>query len=261
MPLSDQELADDACSGTVEAAFRDRGQVYDAIERFLQDTLPRCILRLPGIRDGSIAKAGESLLCEHLCRWLNSFALGQELFEFVPEVSDRGHGGRAPDFSAFPAVGPDALIQIGGHDYNCTEVLYVIEAKRLPPPPSTAREDRSREYVVSDWQHRDERDKSRTGGIERFKERLHGSPYERAGMIGFIQDQTPDHWLAAINSWIEDLIARAIPRHQARWMVADLLSHLAVQPSVTRLWQYRSSHDRSPKLPPISLRHFWLVLT
>ncbi len=261
MPLSDQELADDACSGTVEAIFRDRGQVYDAIEQFLQDTLPRCIPHLPGIRDGSIATTGESLLCEHLCHWLDSFALRRALFRFVPEVTDRGHGGRAPDLSTLPAIGPDALIQIGSHDYNCTEVLYVLEAKRLPPPPSSARDDRSREYVVSDWQHRDERDKSRTGGIERFKERLHGSLFERAGMIGFIQDQTPDHWLTAVNSWIEDLVAQTIPRHQARWTAMDLLSHLAVQPAAARLWQYRSSHDRSFDLPPIGLRHFWLVLT
>jgi len=43
------------------------------------------------------------------------------------------------------------------------------------------------------------------GGIERFKLAIHGRSFNRAGMIGYIQDETPAKWQARLNVRIIDL--------------------------------------------------------
>ncbi len=261
MPLSDHDPTDDICSGVVAATYEDVSQVQDEIETFLQDNLASCLRYMPGFEDGSIRTLGESGLCESLCRWINSFAIGKTLFRFFIEFADSGNKARAPDFTVFPEVVPTAVLRVGSHDYNCETKLYIIEAKRLPVLNETGSTDRTREYVVSDWEQRNSSGKPLKGGIERFKELAHGRHFDRAGMIAFLQAETPDYWLAAINSWINELISHAIPRHRAGWAQEDLLCSLAEQPAIARLSQYKSRHIRVPDFTPIGLRHFWLVLT
>jgi hypothetical protein len=82
---------------------------------------------------------------------------------------------------------------IGAKPHTIYDPFLVFEGKRLPAPSS----DREKEYVTGLDQ--------RTGGIQRFKLRLHGADMSLAAMIGYIQDQTPNEWQKKINEWIAEL--------------------------------------------------------
>ena len=77
--------------------------------------------------------------------------------------------------------------------------ITVFEGKRLS---SALPEKRRREYVIG----HDERGKHvACGGMERFKRAIHGGKFCHAGMIGYLQDGTPENWRDKINAWISDL--------------------------------------------------------
>jgi hypothetical protein len=153
-----------------------------------------------------------------------------------------------------------AYLRVGAHYYNCEDQLYIIEAKRLPTPSRAGQGDRSREYVVSDWDRRNSAKKNRTGGIERFKEGLHGGAFDRSAIVAFIQHETPDLWLVKVNSWINDLIANPVPCHKAAWNKNDLLVRVKSPSAAVSLSEFRSKHLRSAGASHIKLRHYWLML-
>ena len=77
--------------------------------------------------------------------------------------------------------------------------ITVFEGKRLTTKlPSKRR----REYVIG---HEEEGKHIQCGGIERFKLSIHARDFKQAGMIGYLQDGTPDSWRGKINSWITEL--------------------------------------------------------
>jgi hypothetical protein len=260
MPISENALTEDACSGIVAAGFQDVDQMQDRIEAFLEQALPLCIRYLPGIADGSIQRKGEKELAASLCKRLQAIACEKKvLFTFFNEDPDIGKGARTDDMSVLPFVGM-AYLKIGAHYYNCEDQLYIIEAKRLPTPSRVGQGDRSREYVVSDWNNRNSPRKSRTGGIERFKEGLHGGAFGRSAMVAFIQRESADLWLARVNSWIKELVANPISCHRARWNTDDLLISVPCQSVSTGVSVLCSKHLRSNGTSYIALRHYWLML-
>ena len=260
MPISENEYLNDACSGGVAAVFQDLNAIQDQIEAFLHENLPLCVKYLPGFKDGTIAKKSEKDLAVSLWKRLNAFGFEKNtLFTFFNEDPDIKKKNRTVDSSVNLDVG-NAYIKVGPHYYDCEDQLYIIEAKRLPPQFSGAgQEDRSHEYVVSDWEHRNNLKKSRTGGIERFKEGLHGGAFVRSAMVAFVQKETPQTWLEKINSWVNELIAKAVPCHKAKWTNSDLLVPVSGA-SHADLAVFQSNNPRSGTLNPISLRHFWLLL-
>ena len=256
MPLSEEEIST-SCSGIADESFEDLNQIQDRIEAFLREVLPLCIEHLPGFADGAMAQKNEVVLVTSLCKWLQGFAQDREvLFAFFHEDPDAGGGNRTDDMSVTPAVGT-AFLKVGPHYYSCEEQLYIIEAKRLPPPTGITQGDRSREYVVGNWQARDLDHKQCSGGIERFKEGRHGSAFRRSGMIAFVQSGTFDMWLATINSWVDDLVNNALPSHTATWVAEDCLT--VVLTGVASLAEFTSNHGRATGAP-IALRHFWLLI-
>lgn len=80
--------------------------------------------------------------------------------------------------------------------------ITVFEGKRLT---SGLGKKRRREYVVG---HEEKGRYIPCGGIERFKLSIHARKLGHAGMVGYIQDRTPDHWRDQINSWISELSGR-----------------------------------------------------
>ncbi len=97
-----------------------------------------------------------------------------------------------------------------------------------------------------------------SGGIERFKEGLHGNSLDRVGMIAFIQKNDLKHWLAEINGWINDLIhSPPLKSHQVRWPESDWVHEAAVE--TLGVAELRSVHERR-LLPQIRITHFWLML-
>jgi hypothetical protein len=260
MPISENDFQDDACSGVAEQTFQDLDQIQNQIEAFLQETLPLCMKYLPGFADGTIKKKGEKELAVSLCKRLIAFGDDKGvLFTFFNEDPDINKKSRTDDMAVIPSVGM-AYLKVGPHYYDCEDQLYIIEAKRLPPPPSRAgQDDRSREYVISDWEHCSYLKKSRTGGIERFKEGLHGGAFARSAMVAFVQQGTPDGWLEKVNSWIDELVGKTIPTHKACWGKDDLLRPLSGS-AKAGLSEFQSKHFRPPGRGHISLRHYWLLL-
>ncbi len=70
------------------------------------------------------------------------------------------------------------------------EPLFIVESKRLPSPSY------EKEYVIGEKEN---------GGIERFKIEKHGKGLPQCGLLGFIEKETPEHWLKSINCWIQEL--------------------------------------------------------
>ncbi len=259
MPISENDFQINSCSGVASESFQDLNEIQDRIEFFLHESLPQCVKYLPGHGDGSIKRKAEKELAGSLCKLLQAIAFEKKvIFTFFNEDLDTYKKSRTDDMTAIPFVGL-AYLRVGPFYYNCQDQLYVIEAKRLPAPTRAGQGDRSREYVVSDWNNCASPTKNRTGGIERFKEGLHGGNFVRSAMIAFVQQKDAAHWLSQVNSWITDLIIKAIPSHKASWNKDDHLIAVPCSP-VVGMSDFQSTHVRADKKVPITLRHYWLHL-
>jgi len=251
MSLANSHPFQHSCSGDA-GAFGSLSEVVDRIEGFLRQILPTILGRLSGWTDGK--RRNEKIMAADLGKELN-FAATDELFNFYPEDPETESAIRALDYGTYPT----AHLRVQGWTPNAKERLYGIEAKRLPthstPMDGRARE---REYVVGDWETRNSPDKNLKGGIERFKEGVHGESLDRAGMIAFIQREVSKHWLKKVNEWIHELILTPLLSHKAKWEEQDKLIHSSEPRS--GVTEFTSSHQRADE-STISLRHFWLDLT
>ncbi len=87
----------------------------------------------------------------------------------------------------------------------------------------------------------------KTGGIERFKQNLHGADLEDSAIIGYIENETPDFWLQKINYWIE----KQIVKNDIFWSNKDKLIKIENQ--------YISNHQKvNNKF--IKIIHFWKII-
>jgi hypothetical protein len=125
-------------------------------------------------------------------------------------------------------------------------LITVFEGKRLTTKlPSKRR----REYVIG----REEGGKHiPCGGIERFKLAIHGGKLNNAGMIGYIQDGTPDSWREKVNAWICDLCSQPL---DPAWSEQE---QLAQQKTDGRVIEYSSVVDRVDS--ELHLTHLWIDL-
>lgn len=128
-----------------------------------------------------------------------------------------------------------------------TPKITVFEGKRLSKSLGAKR---SYEYVFG---HTENGRHIPCGGMERFKLSIHGSNLPRAGMIGYLQDETPIKWQRLLNVKIIDL---ASERHYyPRWSDKEVLvlvkdeGRVSTRSSVL----YRQSDE-------IHLTHLWVNL-
>ena len=120
--------------------------------------------------------------------------------------------------------------------YGLDDAFYTLEAKRLPTPGTG----RDREYVIGDGP-------TQSGGIERFKENLHGNGLRFSGMIAYMQRGRKTSWLENINQWILDLVTSPPSNARSMWSENDLLrSETATAPIVQEL---SSTHHRAQGSP------------
>jgi hypothetical protein len=149
----------------------------------------------------------------------------------------RQEGQRRVDIS----VKPTSPTIIEGRRYSHYDPFIVIEGKRLPAPSKS----REREYVTGV-------DKI-SGGIQRFKEGLHGKEHDLAIILGYLQDGEATSWLTAINSWIADLSKS----DAKKWKSSESLGNF--QNSNPR-YRMVSTHGRSKgcQSQSIQLLHFWV---
>lgn len=238
-----------SCSGE-GSDFRNLDEVQDRIESFLRESLPIVLPDVPAFdSDGKIRN--EKSLCADLWKMLNACAY-DELFSFFNENPENERATRTIDAAVVPDHGLSGII-VGTRAIGPKESLYGIEAKRLPTP-NDGPKIREREYIVGRWDEKNNRKKSISGGIERFKESHHSPTLLRSAIIAFVQERDFSIWERRLQSWINELVSHPIPSHKARWAQSD---HLALISSSGNLAELASTHDRNSG-EGIDLKHFWL---
>lgn len=225
-------------AGRLEAEVQLPGAARYALLDFIADELPRW-------RDHPHRKpaTSETVLTDQLCDHLNSAARtapGVNWFQFRTEVPDEARRGRAIDLASKPC---GAVLIIEGRRHTQFDTLLPIECKRLPTPKEKGRDER--EYVVTAA--------GSTGGVQRFRFGHHGSTHRVAGMIGYVQEQTPAYWLSRVNGWI-----RALGKEVGTdWSSSDCL-RLQEDDTGAGVFRASSHHIRSGGLGEIELRHLWV---
>ncbi len=115
--------------------------------------------------------------------------------------------------------------------------IFSVESKRLPTPEKR----REREYVIG---------QTNNGGIERYKFERHGKELQVAGILGFIEIESPTFWLSKINGWIVE-----VAKNNEFWSNAETLKNLEFQRDYCI-----SQSVALRKKGHIDLFHFWIVL-
>lgn len=125
--------------------------------------------------------------------------------------------------------------------YKGEVLIFVIEAKLLPTPPTgTTQQPRYEyEYVYG-----------KGAAIQRFKDMQHGVdnediPFSDSGVIAFIKDNDFNFWFEKVNQWISD----------AKWDAAEQLRKISIDTTATLL----SAHSRTDG-SLIRLHHFWVYV-
>jgi hypothetical protein len=188
----------------------------------------------------------ETKLTEYLCDHLNTAAYYSNAWshvQFRTETSDERLGNRKIDLTVKPRA---AVLIIENKWYSQFDALFPIECKRLPTPKEKDRDER--EYVTTE--------PGTTGGIQRFKFGHHGAAHNFAAMIAYIQDRSFNHWLAQVNSWIQDLVAEP----GSAWSETDMLELLS-NDSATGISTLKSQHLRKGGLDIIDVRHLWVKMS
>lgn len=152
-------------------------------------------------------------------------------FDFQPEARQK-----LPNAKGYTRRA-DLGVNLNTFDINM-ELIYCIEAKRLPTDKFLGA--REKEYVIGNY-----------GGIQRFKENLHGmnrtgNLLERNGMVGYVQQNDFAHWYQKINKWITD---------EPTWSNTETLQKV----SFGTIAKLESTHTRISN-DNLKLTHFWINL-
>lgn len=180
----------------------------------------------------------ENGLNSRLSRFITN-AADQEIFFAERESMEDETRGSSP--------AADIGIYLKGDDIGIDPpIITVFEGKRLT---TNLAHKRRREYVIG---HEENGKHIPCGGIERFKLAIHGGKLSHAGMIGYLQDGTPDSWREKINVWISDL--RSQPFDPA-W---SELEQLTPQMTDGRVTECSSVVNRAGS--ELHLTHLWIDL-
>lgn len=233
-------LADDVSLGAVGAFDEHLHEPATFLHRLLDFTAKQ----LPLWRDDPKRKKvkSETALTSQLCRFLNGASRKSSLdhIDFQTEVPDAVKGNRTLDLAPAPSR---CTIWIEGRQYTYYDVLIPIECKRLPTPKSKKRE--RREYLHTSVK--------KGGGVQRFREGLHGADHDIGAMIGYVQDKTASKWFNILNRWIA-----VFERIQIEsWSNGEQL-HSKQDFPVEKTLTATSNHPR--KGTPIELRHLLIEM-
>jgi hypothetical protein len=121
--------------------------------------------------------------------------------------------------------------------------FFSMEAKRL--------DKRSREYLIGRFE---KKKYESNGGVERFKQGIHGRNLKYGALIGYVQKYDFTYWHDLINSWINDLIQRKIDS-PVQWFSEDNLKKVYVKSVTAKFVSINSRKNDS-----ITLFHLWVDL-
>ena len=122
-----------------------------------------------------------------------------------------------------------------------------MEAKRLANLGSN----RLMEYLIG----RFEKGKYNScGGVERFKQGIHGRKLNCGAIIGYVQGYDFVHWYGQLNSWIKELINKKM-FSPVNWMPKDKLEKEYIKSTTAKFISINSRQDDT-----ITLFHLWARL-
>jgi len=179
------------------------------------------------------------MLADHALHEYYPFRFEKEYME-VPERGDSPQ----VDIAAISTL--EEGIVIGAKAYE-GESFFSMEAKRLAKLGSK----RLMEYLIGRY----EKEKYNScGGVERFKQRIHGRNLHYGAIIGYVQDYDFVHWHGQLNSWIKELINKKI-FSPVNWMPKDKLEKEYIKSTTAKFISANSRHDDT-----ITLFHLWASL-
>lgn len=187
----------------------------------------------------------ENAITNRLCKTLNSKKPSEYSFYFHHQNLENDKENTSTDFAVFGTLAYAQENNIGNDD---SPSLIKFEAKRLN---SHLPKKREKEYVCGEYDNG--KCLKNSGGIERFKNGRHGKDVINAGIIGYIQTDSPKHWFQKVNDWIQEQIQSANDKKLV-WQNTDILT-LNYQHDI--LSDYSSVSHRIYG-DDIRLRHFWI---
>lgn len=189
----------------------------------------------------------EKGLTQKLVLILNSYALREYYsFWFDKEYMEIPGRGDSPQVDIGTITTLEEGIVIGAKTYT-DESFFSIEAKRLAKLSLK----RSKEYLVG----RTEKNKYICcGGVERFKQGIHGRGLPYGAIIGYVQEYDFAYWHGLLNSWVEDLIHKNI-YSPVTWHIRDKLQKEYVKSTTAKFVSITSRKNDF-----ITLFHLWTRL-
>lgn len=180
---------------------------------------------------------------------LNAYASKENrLFWFDKEYLEKPERGDSPAIDIGTITRLDSGTVVGSKTYGNDESFFSLEAKRL----CNLGKKRSKEYLIG----RFENDKYvSTGGVERFKQQIHGRNLKYGAIIGYVQKHDFTHWYDVINSWIDQLIAKRLPS-PVHWTLNDKLKKDCIKACTARF-----TSENSRQSDDIRLFHLWVSLS
>lgn len=189
----------------------------------------------------------EKGLTQKLVLILNSHALREYYpFWFDKEYMEIPERGDSPQVDIGTITTLEEGIVIGAKTYT-DESFFSLEAKRLGGLGSR----RSKEYLIG----RFKKEKYiNCGGVERFKQGIHGSNLKYGAIIGYVQEHDFTYWHGSINSWINDLIQKNL-YSPVPWLLKDKLKKDYIRSTTAKFISITSRKNNF-----ITLFHLWARL-
>lgn len=198
----------------------------------------------------SLPLFAESALQENISK---ENGLNRRLARFITNVADKqgfpffAHNESMEDETRGNSPAADIGIHLKIEDIATDPPkITVFEGKRLA---STLGRERRKEYVIG---HEKDGKHIPCGGIERFKCSIHGREFAHAGMIGYLQEETPENWCEKINTWILDLCSQTF---EPVWSEREQLTPPETDGRVTKCTSvvHRTKNE-------LHLTHLWINL-
>jgi hypothetical protein len=208
-----------------------KGTIKEKLIIFLEETLCKFQEHFKGKVNDS-----EENLNEQLGKTLSYFSKSQA-FIFQAETKQK------------QPRGIDRRVDIGVfRHFSDPNPFFTIEAKRLT---TSMAKNREKEYVLG------ENPIKLSGGIERFKNNVHGVNLDHSAIIGYVQNEDGKYWYNTINNWIQELIDGKI-QSPLNWISNDLLNNICGF-SDLRLVKCISDGNKINQTK-ISLNHYFINL-
>ncbi len=190
----------------------------------------------------------EKGLTQKLVLLLNIHARKEDrLFFFDKEYMEVPSRGDSPAVDIAAITTLESGIVVESKNYGNDESFFSLEAKRL----CKLEKRRKKEYLIGRFE---KKKYVNTGGVERFKQAIHGRNLPCGAVIGYVQEYDFNHWHRKINLWIDELIRKSI-YSPVCWSLNDKLKKVYAETSAAKFTSVNSRQSDA-----IRLFHLWVNL-